>query len=104
MVPRAADRPPAIVTIEVDVEGIGAAALQARWSELCAAPGDARSEAVRALQPHVARLRETTFRVVGLSEAQAIPMLEAALPGGRASLRGEPIVHRSPREVDVALA
>ncbi len=104
VVPRAADRPPAIVTIEVDVEGIGAAALQARWSELCAAPSEARSEAVRALQPHVARLRGTTFRVVGLGEDHAIPMLEAALPGVRASLRGEPIVHRSPRDPDVVLA
>ncbi|MCB9740238.1 MAG: ammonium transporter [Deltaproteobacteria bacterium] len=104
VVPRAAERPPVIVTLEIDVSGISTAALHARWSELCSVASEARSVALVALQPYVARLNGSTFRVVGLAPEEACALIERALPGCSATLAGEPIVHRSPREAGVALA
>ena len=87
----------------IDVSGISTAALHARWSELCSVASEARSVALVALQPYVARLNGSTFRVVGLAPEEACALIERALPGCSATLAGEPIVHRSPREAGVAL-
>ena len=94
--PRAASRPPQIVTLQMALQGLEPAEVDRRWAELCALPAGAAPQALLTLLPKVTRVRDGRVRLVDADATWAAEQLQALWPDARPVLAGEPAVHRSP--------